>query len=70
MIPSGNCGGRAGVALRHPEVETRMSAIDELAQLVADNMGYQADADPEEREAAVQRWEHALRQEPRMRRLE
>ena len=57
-------------ALRHPEVDVRLSAIEELSKHLNDNLGYFADGPAEEREPAVRKWEGALMQNPRLRRLE
>ncbi len=57
-------------ALRHPELDVRLSAIEELSRPLNDNLGYLADAPVQAREAAARKWEAALVQDPRLRRLE
>ena len=43
-------------ALRHRELDIRLSAIDELVRAVNDNFGYYADGPKAERDQAVGRW--------------
>jgi len=56
-------------ALRHPELEARLSAIEELSRGLNDTLGYYADAPEPEREAAVRRWEAVAADPQRSRRL-
>ncbi|MBX5484640.1 MAG: FrgA protein, partial [Myxococcaceae bacterium] len=56
-------------ALRHPDLEVRLSAIEELSKAINDNYGYFADAHPRDREGAIKKWEAALANNPRLRRL-
>jgi HEAT repeat protein len=51
-------------ALRHPQVETREAAIEELSKSFNERLGYLAEGSPAEREAGVRRWETALAQMP------
>lgn len=57
-------------ALRHPELELRMAAIEELTRVLNDAMGYVPDAPEPEREQATQRWEAFLLQRGRAQRIE
>ncbi len=57
-------------ALRHPEVTVRLRALGELASALNDGLGYDPDAPAPVRERAVQRWEAAVRHDPRLRRLD
>jgi hypothetical protein len=43
-------------ALRHRDLDLRLSAIDELVRAVNDNFGYYADGPKADRDAAIQRW--------------
>lgn len=52
-------------ALRHPELDIRQAAIEELARALNDSLGYEADASNDEREMAVRRWEQLLSQRGR-----
>ena len=56
-------------ALRHPELEVRLSSIEELSRGLNDTLGYYADAPEPEREAAVRRWEAVAADPVRSRRL-
>jgi hypothetical protein len=56
-------------ALRHPELDIRLAAIEELSRVLSDTLGYYADAPEPEREAAVRRWEAAVADPARARRL-
>jgi hypothetical protein len=56
-------------ALRHPELDIRLVAIEELSRVLSDTLGYYADAPEPEREAAVRRWEAAVADPARARRL-
>lgn len=56
-------------ALRHPELDSRLAAIEELSRGLNDTLGYYADAPEPEREAAVRRWEAAVADPARARRL-
>ncbi|HSP77224.1 MAG TPA: FrgA protein, partial [Myxococcaceae bacterium] len=56
-------------ALRHPELDLRLAAIEELSRVLHDTLGYYADAAEPEREAAVRRWEAAVAEPSRARRL-
>ncbi|WNG44386.1 FrgA protein [Archangium minus] len=56
-------------ALRHPELDIRLAAIEELSRSLNDALGYYADAPEPEREAAVRRWEAAVADPSRARRL-
>ncbi len=56
-------------ALRHPELDIRLAAIEELSRVLSDTLGYYADAPEPEREAAVRRWEAAVADPSRARRL-
>ncbi|WP_257452484.1 GspE/PulE/PilB domain-containing protein [Archangium lipolyticum] len=56
-------------ALRHPELDIRLAAIEELSRGINDTLGYYADAPEPEREAAVRRWEAAVADPARARRL-
>jgi HEAT repeat protein len=56
-------------ALRHPELDVRVAALDELARALGDALGYDAAAAAPEREGAVRRWEAALADPLRSRRL-
>jgi hypothetical protein len=56
-------------ALRHPELDIRLAAIEELSRGLNDTLGYYADAPEPEREAAVRRWEAAVADPARARRL-
>jgi HEAT repeat protein len=56
-------------ALRHPELEVRLAAIEELSKTLNDTLGYFADAPAAEREAAARRWDAALTEHPRLRNL-
>ncbi|HZA14123.1 MAG TPA: FrgA protein, partial [Myxococcaceae bacterium] len=57
-------------ALRHPELEVRLAAIEELSKALSDTLGYFADAPPAERDAAAKRWDGELTQNPRLRNLQ
>jgi hypothetical protein len=57
------------VALRHPELDIRLAAIEELSRGLNDTLGYYADAPEPEREAAARRWEAAVADPARSRRL-
>lgn len=57
-------------ALRHPELDVRLSAIEELSRVGNDNYGYFADANPRDREGAIKKWEAALTHNPRLKRVE
>ncbi|MFZ5467798.1 MAG: FrgA protein [Myxococcota bacterium] len=52
-------------ALRHKELDIRLSAIEELSKVFNDNLGYFADGPAPEREEAVTRWEKSLAHSPR-----
>jgi HEAT repeat protein len=56
-------------ALRHKELDVRLSALEELSRAINDTLGYLADAPEAEREAAVRRWEAAAADPARARRL-
>ncbi|HET9452547.1 MAG TPA: FrgA protein, partial [Aggregicoccus sp.] len=56
-------------ALRHREVDVRLAAIEELGRAMGDTLGYFADGPEPEREAAARRWEAALQDPQRARRL-
>ncbi len=56
-------------ALRHKELDVRLSALEELSRAVNDTLGYLADASEAEREVAVKRWEAAVVDPARARRL-
>jgi HEAT repeat protein len=56
-------------ALRHPELDIRLATIEELSRGLHDTLGYYADAPEPEREAAVRRWEAAMADPSRARRL-
>ena len=56
-------------ALRHPELDMRLAAIEELARALNNTLGYYADAPEPEREAAVRRWEAAAADPAHARRL-
>ncbi|QRK12872.1 FrgA protein [Archangium violaceum] len=56
-------------ALRHPELDIRLAASEELSRALNDALGYYADAPEPEREAAVRRWEAAVADPSRARRL-
>jgi hypothetical protein len=56
-------------ALRHKELDVRLAAFEELSRSVNDTLGYLADAPDAEREAAVKRWEAAVTDPVRARRL-
>ncbi|PTL82269.1 FrgA protein [Vitiosangium sp. GDMCC 1.1324] len=56
-------------ALRHPELDIRLAAIEELSRGLNDTLGYYADAPEADREAAVRRWEAAVADPSRARRL-
>lgn len=56
-------------ALRHPELDVRLAAIEELSRVQHDALGFFADAAPNEREAAVRRWEAAVNEPARARRF-
>ncbi|MFE8595398.1 GspE/PulE/PilB domain-containing protein [Archangium violaceum] len=56
-------------SLRHPELDVRLAAIEELSRGLNDTLGYYADAPDAEREAAVRRWEAAVADPSRARRL-
>jgi HEAT repeat protein len=56
-------------ALRHPELDMRLAAIEELSRVQHDTLGFFADAAPNEREAAVRRWETAVNDPSRARRF-
>ncbi len=56
-------------ALRHKELDVRLAAFEELSRAVNDTLGYLADAPDAEREAAVKRWEAAVTDPVRARRL-
>ncbi|AKJ00731.1 FrgA [Archangium gephyra] len=56
-------------SLRHPELDVRLAAIEELSRGLNDTLGYYADAPDAEREAAVRRWEAAVADPARARRL-
>ncbi len=56
-------------ALSHPELDIRLAAIEELSRVLHDTLGYYADAAAPEREAAVRRWEAAVAEPSRARRL-
>ncbi len=43
-------------ALKHKDLDLRLSAIDELVRVVNDNLGYYADAPKKERDEAADRW--------------
>lgn len=57
-------------ALRHPELELRQAAIEELSRALSDSLGYDADAPPAEREPATRRWEALLAQRGRGQKLD
>lgn len=54
-------------ALRHPELDLRLAAIEELSRAFHDNLGFFADGPPAEREAAVRQWEATIAQPGRIR---
>jgi hypothetical protein len=56
-------------ALRHPELDIRLAAIEELSRGLNDTLGFYADAPEGEREAAVRRWEAVAADPVRSRRL-
>jgi hypothetical protein len=56
-------------ALRHAELDVRLAAIEELSRVLNDTLGYYADAPEAEREAAARRWEAAVADPERARRL-
>ncbi|MCY1074708.1 FrgA protein [Archangium lansingense] len=56
-------------ALRHPELDIRLAAIEELSRGLNDTLGYYADAPDADREAAVRRWEAVVADPARSRRL-
>ncbi|MBF5045118.1 FrgA protein [Aggregicoccus sp. 17bor-14] len=56
-------------ALRHRELDVRLAAFEELSRALNDSLGYLADGSEPEREAAVRRWEAALQDPQRARRL-
>lgn len=56
-------------ALRHPEVEVRLAASEELSRGLNDTLGFYADAPEGEREPAVRRWEAVVADPSRSRRL-
>lgn len=56
-------------ALRHTELDVRLAAIEELSRVQHDTLGFFADAAPNEREAAVRRWETAVNEPSRARRF-
>jgi hypothetical protein len=56
-------------ALRHPELDIRLAAIEELSRGLNDTLGFYADAPEGEREAAVRRWETVAADPVRSRRL-
>lgn len=57
-------------ALRHPELEVRLAAIEELSKVMNDNYGYFADATPADRDAAARKWDAAIARSPRLKKLE
>lgn len=57
-------------ALRDPELDVRLSAIDELSKAINDNLGFVADAPVADRESAIHRWEKAMAEHPRLRKLQ
>lgn len=57
------------LALRHEELEVRLSASEELIRIANDSFGYQADAAEPQREPAVLRWEATVRDPIRGRRF-
>ncbi|HVE85873.1 MAG TPA: FrgA protein [Myxococcales bacterium] len=57
-------------ALRHPELEIRISAIEELSRAFNDNLGFSPDGAPPERDAAVRRWEALIHQRGRWERFD
>jgi len=56
-------------ALRSDDFDIRLSAIEELSRGTHNTFGFFADAALPEREMAIARWEQALSQDPRLRRL-
>jgi HEAT repeat protein len=57
-------------ALRSPVLEQRVVALDELTRITGDPYGFIPDGAPGQRELAIQRWELALVQDPRLRRVD
>ncbi len=57
-------------ALRHADLDVRLSAIEELSRAMNDNLGYFADAPHAARDAAVAKWQNALAQNPKLKRLD
>ena len=57
-------------ALRNPELDVRLAAIEELSRALNDTLGYVADGPAAERENAVQRWEEAVMRIPRLRNMQ
>ena len=56
-------------ALRHGELDVRVAAFEELARILGDGLGYQPEVSSSEREPAVRRWQAALNDPLRGRRL-
>ena len=54
---------------RHREVDVRLAAVEELSRALGDTLGYYADGPEADREAAARRWEQALQDPQRARRL-
>jgi len=52
-------------ALRHPDLDIRLGALDELSRAVNDHLGFLPDGPEAEREAAARRWEALIRQDAR-----
>jgi len=57
-------------ALRHPELEMRISAIEELTRAFNDHLGFFPDGVAVERELAVRRWETLIHQRGRWERYD
>ncbi|HZN92387.1 MAG TPA: FrgA protein, partial [Myxococcales bacterium] len=57
-------------ALRHPELEIRISAIEELTRAFNDHLGFFPDGVSVERELAVRRWETLIHQRGRWERYD
>lgn len=57
-------------ALRHPELEIRIAAIEEMTRAFNDHLGFDPDGPEAEREAAVRRWEALIHQRGRWERFD
>ena len=57
-------------ALAHRELELRQAALEELASVVGDSLGYEPEAPADQRTRAIERWTRALTNDARLRQLD